>query len=230
MVAIKGATALVTGGQRGLGKALTTALLARGATKVYVTARQPIESHDPQIVALPLDVTDPDSVATLASAAGDVDIVFNNAGIVIPGPLLAADIADVAAVFDTNVFGTLRVAQAFAPILSAHAGGAMVNIHSVLSWASGAGAYGASKAALWSLTNSLRIEMASTETQVLGVHVSYIDTDMTAGVVAAKNRPEHVADIVLSALENGDIEVLVDDDSKRLKAALIGPPDGLRIM
>jgi NAD(P)-dependent dehydrogenase (short-subunit alcohol dehydrogenase family) len=144
------------------------------------------------------------------------------------GPiLLTADFNDVAAVFDTNVFGPLRVAQAFAPILASHGGGALVNIHSVLSWAAGAGAYGASQAALWSVTNSLRLELAPAGTQVTGVHVGHIDTDMTAQVTPARNAPAQVAASIISGIEAGETEILIDDPSRYYKARLSGPVQAL---
>src|SRR5262245_22366134 len=158
MVNIQGSTVVVTGGQRGLGKAIVAELLRRGAAKVYATARAPKPSDDPRVVSVALDVTDPDSVAALAVTAPDADIVVNNAGIDGALKLLSSDIDDVRAVFETNYFGALRIAKAFAPILARNGGGALVDIHSVLSWMGGFGAYGASKAAFWSATNSLRVE------------------------------------------------------------------------
>ena len=137
MISIEGATAVVAGGQRGLGKALITELLRRGAAKVYATARTPAADPDPRIVPTALDVTSPESVADLAARAGDASIVINNAGMAMGGKLLTAGFDDVTAVFDTNVFGPLRMAQAFAPVLARHRGGALVNIHSVLSWVAG---------------------------------------------------------------------------------------------
>ena len=136
---------------------------------------------------------------------------------------------DVLATFDTNVFGPLRVARAFAPVLAANGGGVLVDMHSVLSWAAGAGAYGASKAALWSLTNSLRIELAAQRTRVVGVHLGYADTDMTTGVTADKLSPARVADAVVAGIEDDADEVLVDDVSRSLKAALSGPVSGLSL-
>jgi len=227
MVSIKGATAVVTGGQRGLGRALTKELLRRGAAKVYATARTPAAELDPRIVPAALDVTSPESVADLAARAGDASIVINNAGMAMGGKLLIADFREVTAVFDTNVFGPLRMAQAFAPVLASHRGGALVNMHSVLSWAAGAGAYGASKAALWPVTNSLRLELAPAGTQVTGVHVGYIDTDMTAQVTAAKNAPADVAASIISAIEGGENEILVDGPSRHYKARLSGPVEAL---
>ncbi|MBU3063665.1 SDR family oxidoreductase [Nocardia sp. NEAU-G5] len=229
MTSIEGATALVTGGQRGLGRAFVEELLRRGATKVYATARRPADSDDARIVPLPLEVTDPDSVATVAARATDVNIVVNNAGLLRPAPLLSADIADVVATFDTNVFGPLRIAQAFAPILGANGGGALVDIHSVLSWGAGSAAYGASKAAIWSLTNSLRIELAGQGTQVMGVHLGFADTDMVKNLTADKISPRAVAEAVADGLEKGENEVLVDELTRRVKAALSGPVENLAL-
>ncbi|MFJ9690900.1 SDR family oxidoreductase [Kitasatospora sp. NPDC101183] len=229
MVAVEGSVVLVTGGQRGLGKAFTEALLRRGAAKVYVTARKPVPEEDPRVVPLPLDVTDAEAVTAVAERAGDVSVVLNNAGVLYPSPLIEADMADVVATFDTNVFGALRVARAFAPVLAANGGGALVDVHSLLSWASGAGAYGASKAALWSVTNSLRLELAPQGTQVVGVHLGFADTEMVAAIPVAKLSPAEVAEAVLDGLEAGEDEVLVDEATRRVKAALSGPVANLAV-
>jgi NAD(P)-dependent dehydrogenase (short-subunit alcohol dehydrogenase family) len=229
MTSVEGAVALVTGGRRGLGRAYVDALVRHGAVKVYATARKPTSSADPLIVAETLDVTDAESVRSLAERTGDVDIVVNNAGVLIAGPLLKSTLEDVRATFDTNVFGALRVAQAYAPILARNGGGALVNMHSVFSWASGAGAYGASKAALWSLTNSLRLELAAQNTHVLGVHAGFIDTEMVAAIKTPKISPDLVAEKVLEALTAGQDEVLVDRITEQAKAALSGPADRLAL-
>jgi NAD(P)-dependent dehydrogenase (short-subunit alcohol dehydrogenase family) len=136
---------------------------------------------------------------------------------------------DVVATFETNVFGPLRVARSFAPILAANGGGALVDMHSALSWAAGGGAYGASKAAFWSLTNSLRLELAGQKTQVVGVHLGFADTDMVAGFPGDKLSPAQVAESVLAAVEEGRTEVLVDSVSEQFKAALAGPVEGLTL-
>ena len=194
------------------------ALVRHGAAKVYATARKPASSDDPRIVAEMLDVTDAESVRSLAERTGDVDIIINNAGVLIPRPLLKSAPEDVRATFDTNVFGALRVAQAYAPILARNGGGALVNMHSVFSWASGAGAYGASKAALWSLTNSLRLELAEQNTHVLGVHAGFIDTEMVAAIKTPKISPDLVAEKVMEALTAGQDEVLAERDQERSAA------------
>lgn len=229
MVDINGSTALVTGGQRGLGKAFVQELLDRGASKVYASARTPQPSSDPRIVPVPLDVTDAASVAAVAQLAGDVTIVVNNAGVGGAGPLLTTDLEEIKEVFETNFFGALRVAKAFAPILAANGGGALVDIHSALSWIAGAGGYGASKAAFWSATNSLRLELAPQGTLVVGVHLGYADTDLTAGVTAPKLDPREVAAAVVDGVAGGQSEVLVDAASRHFKNAVAGPVEGLSL-
>jgi NAD(P)-dependent dehydrogenase (short-subunit alcohol dehydrogenase family) len=230
MVQITGRTALVTGGQRGLGAAFAAELLAQGASRVYVTARSPRPSDDPRLVPVALDVTDPESVARLAAeVGGDVSIVFNNAGMSGPMSTLGTSIEDMKTVFETNVWGAVRVAQAFAPALAAHESSALVDVHSALSWIGGFGAYGASKAALWSLTNSLRIELEQQGVQVLGVHLGYADTDLIAELDVPKITPAFVAAQTIAALKAGEDEVLVDDTSRYVKSQLTGPVGALRV-
>jgi len=122
---------------------------------------------------------------------------------------------------------SLRVVRAFAPILAGNGGGAIVNVHSVLSWVGGSGAYGASKAAIWSITNSLRTELAPQNTQVVGVHVGFIDTEMVADIALPKTAPDDVAARIVDALEAGAVEVLADDITAEVKAALSGPVEAL---
>jgi NAD(P)-dependent dehydrogenase (short-subunit alcohol dehydrogenase family) len=228
MVNIQGSTVVVTGGQRGLGKAIVDELLQRGAAKVYATARTPRPSDDLRVVSVELDVTKSDSVAALASTASDADIVINNAGILGGLKLLDSDIEEVRAVFETNYFGALRVAKAFAPVLAENGGGALVDISSVLSWVGGFGGYGDSKAAIWSLSNSLRIELEKQGTLVTSVHLGYTDTDMTSGFDVPKNDVRDVAREIVDGIERGDAEVLADDMTRHIKAALSGPVEALR--
>lgn len=227
MTTLDGAVVLITGANGGLGREFVRQALARGARTVYASARSPREWADPRVVALPLDVTDADSVAAAATAAGDVTVVINNAGATGPATLLDADPAtDLTAMrdlFETNVFGPLAVARAFAPRLAANGGGALVDIHSALSWLARGGAYSASKAALWSITNSLRLELAGQGTQVVGVHLGYTDTPMTAGLDVHKENPADIVRAVYDGLETGAHEVLADDTSRFVKDRLSQP-------
>jgi NAD(P)-dependent dehydrogenase (short-subunit alcohol dehydrogenase family) len=227
IVRIAGSTAVVTGGQRGLGAAFVDELLSRGATKIYATSRTPQTSGNSLVVRLPLDVTDALSVSSLAAAAKDADIVVNNAGVVGGKSLLRSDLEEIRAVFETNYFGALRVARAFAPVLARNGGGALVDIHSVLSWAPGTAAYGDSKAALWSATNSMRIELRPQKTLVVGVYLSYTDTDMVRRVKGPKNDPRDVARKVLDAVEQGQNEVLADPFTEQVKATLSKPVEAM---
>lgn len=220
---IEGSVALVTGANRGLGKVLAEQLLAGGAKKVYAGARDPAKVGYAGVQPVRLDVTSQADVDAAAEALGDVNLVFNNAGIAPFGALGDDASLDVSrAVMETNYFGTLRVANAFAPILARNGGGALVNMLSVLSWISfpALGAYSASKSAAWNLTNALRKELKEKGTLVVGVHAGLIDTDMAAAVDAPKVSPEQVAAAILAAVREGREEVLSDDTSRHVKAAL----------
>lgn len=223
MVSVEGAVAVVTGGQRGIGKAIVDELLSRGAAKVYATARSPKPNEDPRVVSVALDVTHPDSITALAAAATDAEIVVNNAAVLEGASLLQDDFARIRSVFETNYFGALLVTRAFAPVLAANGGGALVDIASVASWLSGSGAYGDSKAALWSATNSLRLELAPQNTLVVGAHLAYTDTEMVADVDEPKNDPRDVAAAVLDAVERDEVEVLADDRTREVRAGLPDP-------
>ncbi|MBV1848767.1 SDR family oxidoreductase [Catellatospora tritici] len=220
---IEGATALVTGANRGLGKAFVEELLARGATKVYATARDVSTITDPRVTPLELDITEPASVAAAARAAADVDLVVNNAGIA-TGASVLGDENDLRRELETNFFGPVRVTRAFAPVLAANGGGAVVNVLSVLSWLAlpSTGGYSAAKAAAWAATNAQRQELAGQGTHVVGVHVGYLDTEMAAHIDGPKTSPDKLAAQVLDAVEAGEPEVLGDDTSRNVKAALSG--------
>lgn len=219
---IQGAAALVTGANRGLGAAIAQALLDSGA-KVYGAARDTATITNPNVIPVQLDVTNADDIANAARACGDVSIVVNNAGILRSSASLAPGAIDAArAEMETNFFGQMRMAQAFTPVLRDNGGGALVNVLSVLSFVSmpqGA-TYGASKAAAWSLTNALRIELRRQGTLVVAVHAGFIDTDMATGVDAEKVSPQSVASQIVAALEAGAEEVLADPTSEMVKAAL----------
>lgn len=219
---IQGAAALVTGANRGLGAAVAEALVDAGA-KVYGAARDLTSITNPDVIPVRLDVTSADDIADVLDTCRDVSIVVNNAGILRSSTSLAPGAIDAArAELETNFFGTMRMAQAFTPTLRDNGGGALVNVLSVLSFMSmpqGA-TYSASKAAAWSLTNSLRIELRRQGTLVVAVHAGFIDTDMAAGVTGEKISPQSVASQMMAAIEADREEVLADPTSQMVKAAL----------
>lgn len=227
---INGSVVLVTGGNRGLGKAFVQALLDAGAKKVYVAARQLTKTSDPRLQPLKLDITNDDDIAAAVEACQDINILINNAGIAGGGPLLGAASMDRArAEIETNYLGTLAMSRAFAPILKKNGGGALVNMLSVLSWlmSASSGSYSVSKAAEWTMTNGIRIELRAQGTLVLGVHAGYIDTDMTTKIDAPKSRPEDIAAKTIEAIAAGQEEVLTDQFSQDVKAALTTDPQSL---
>ena len=217
---IHGATALVTGGNRGFGHAIVDELLSRGAAKVYATARSPHTPPDTRVVPLVLDVTDDDSVAAAAQAAPDVSIVVNNAGISLNTPVLDAPLADIRAELETNLFGMIRVARAFSPILGRHQSSSLVNVLSVLSWLAFGKGYEISKAAAWSATNSMRVRLRDQGTVVTAVHVAYMDTDMIAGLDVPKADPREIAELTADAILAGQYEVLADETTRTVKSQL----------
>ncbi|GAA1147576.1 SDR family oxidoreductase [Kribbella jejuensis] len=222
MTTLEGAVVLVTGGQRGIGKAIVDELLTRGVAKVYATARSPKPSDDPRVVPLPLEVTDQASIDALAEAAPDVTVLINNAGANSPDSYLDSSIDDVRAVFDANFFGPLQLTRAFVPIIERNGGGHILNAHSALSWIGRHGAYSATKAAFWLQTNAIRLELLNRGIGVTGLHMGYVDTDMTTAVTAPKSRPEDIAKAALDGIETGAYEVLADDTARGAKAALSG--------
>ena len=221
-------TALVTGANRGLGRQFARQLLERGA-KVYATARQPERIDLPGAEVLQLDITDPDAVTAAAAAATDVSLLINNAGIATYQNLVTGDLGKIRLEMETHYFGTLHMVRAFAPVLAANGGGAILNVLSALSWFSfdGANAYSAAKAAEWSLTNGIRLELASQGTLVTGLHLGAADTDMMAGYEGEMNDPAEVVRAALDGLEAGRLEVLIDEASTQAKAALAADPSAV---
>jgi NAD(P)-dependent dehydrogenase (short-subunit alcohol dehydrogenase family) len=212
---------LVTGAAGGLGQEFVTQSLARGAAKVYAAARRERSWDDTRIVPLRLDVTDPAAIAAAAAAAQDTDVLINNAGTGGAPSLLTSPEQEIRATFETNVFGPLLLARAFAPVLARNGGGAVVDVHSVLSWLARPGAYAASKTAFWGLTNALRLELAEQKTQVVGAHLGYADTPLTAGLTGVdKADPAVIVARILDALAHGQDEALADDVSVQVKSIL----------
>jgi NAD(P)-dependent dehydrogenase (short-subunit alcohol dehydrogenase family) len=220
---ISGSVALVTGANRGLGRAYARELVRRGAAKVYGAARQPAQVTEPGVTPVALDITDPEHVARVAAECADVSLLVNNAGVMTASTLTGAPDLDAArAEMETNYFGTLRMCRAFAPVLAASGGGAIVNMLSITSFYTNPfnASYGASKAAEWSLTNGVRLELHHQGTLVVAVHAGFIDTDMAALVDAPKISPESVALQAVDAVEAGQVEVLADERTRTVKASL----------
>jgi NAD(P)-dependent dehydrogenase (short-subunit alcohol dehydrogenase family) len=217
--------ALVTGANRGIGRALVQALLKAGVKKIYATARSNDKlvqlPSDPRIVSLQVDVSDADSVSALATAASDVTLLINNAGVLDFGPVLEAPLTAFERNFATNFYGVLHMSRAFAPVIERSGGGAIVNVLTLVALASmpGLGVYNASKAAAWSLTQSMRANLAGRGIEVYGVFPGAVDTDMLAGVEMPKTSPAEIADAVLRGLAESREDVFPDAMSSGLYAA-----------
>ncbi len=221
---IRDIVALVTGANRGLGLAYVQALSEAGARRIYAAARDPSSVPAlPGVVPLKLDVTNAADIANAAAVAADVSLLINNAGISRSTAFLSDNAAQAfREELETNFFGPLALSQAFAPVLKANGGGAIVNMLSALSWVSlpGAATYGATKAAAWALSNGLRGELRAQGTRVVAVHAAFLDTDMARHVTTPKTSPAEVARATLAALESGRDEVLADEISRQIKASL----------
>jgi NAD(P)-dependent dehydrogenase (short-subunit alcohol dehydrogenase family) len=226
-IRIAGSIALVTGANRGIGYALVEALLARGAAKVYATARKLdtladlVARHSGHVIPLQLDVTKPDEIRAAAAVARDVTLLINNAGVVgkVGGDLTAAGwIAAGRDEFEVNVFGLLSVTQAFTPVLTQRPGSAVVNLGSVAGLVNfpSLTSYSASKAAVHSLTQGIRAHLRPLEIYVAGVYPGPIDTDMAREIPLEKTPPSVAANAILDGLEAGREEIFPDQFARQL--------------
>ena len=233
MNSVKDRVALVTGANRGIGKSIVEEFLSAGARKVYAGARnlnslEPlVATHGDRVVPLLMDLNRPDTITAAAKNAGDVEIVVNNAGMLnVEQPLSANAIAALQAEMDVNVYGLMRVAQAFAPILKANGGGALVQLNSVASMKSFAGfaTYSASKAASYSITQALRDVLKEQGTRVLSVHPGPIATDMaqSAGLDEIAEPAVLVPQAIVAALASGDFHVFPDSMAKQIAEVYYG--------
>ena len=220
---IEGRTALVTGANRGLGRHLAQELVRRGAT-VYAAARRPETIDFDGVVPVALDVTDAASIAAAVAATDGVSILVNNAGSSTGASVTGGAWSDIELEMNTHYFGTLAVTRAFAPQLAQAGSSAVLNILSVLSWLNlpGSGAYSAAKAAEWSLTNALRLELAGQGTTVSGLHVGFMDTDMVRHIEAPKSDPASIAALAIDAIATGQVEILADEISHQVRGGLAG--------
>jgi NAD(P)-dependent dehydrogenase (short-subunit alcohol dehydrogenase family) len=226
---IQDSTALVTGANRGIGKAFAHALLERGAKTVYAAVRDVSTVTDPRLVPIQLDVTDPERAAAVARELDDVQVVVNNAGVLHVGIPLSASLDAARVELETNYLSLIYMTQAFAPVLERNGGGAFINVLSVFSWVATPllSTYSASKAAAWSFTNAARIELKHRGIHVVGVHAGPVDTDMAAAFDLQKIPPATVATSALDALEADQPEAVTDDYSRAIKAGLNDDQDAL---
>jgi len=228
-----GATALVTGANRGIGRAIVEALLARGARKVYATARR-LETlaglgADPRVVPMRLDMLDADNVAAAAATAGDVTLLVNNGGSIEFADLLSGDLTAIRSDLDTNYFGTLTVTRAFVPVLRSNGGGAIVNLLSLVALGAvrGMGGYSVSKAAAASMTQAVRAQVADLGITVHGVFPGAVDTDMIRAFDMPKTSPEEVAAAILDGVEAGEEDIFPDAMARAGHHAWRGDPKAL---
>jgi NAD(P)-dependent dehydrogenase (short-subunit alcohol dehydrogenase family) len=224
---LKDSVVFVTGANRGIGLSFAREALARGARKVYAAARDPATVTAPGVTPIALDVTDAASIAAAAAQCGDVTLLVNNAGIALFGGFLDEHAVDEARrQLEVNFFGPLLVTRAFAPILAANGGGGVINMLSIASWVTRPmlAVYAASKSAAWGLTNGLRNELRAQNTQVLGLHMGFVDTDMTKGIDAPKLSPAALATLTYDGLEAGLLEVLGDDRTTMAHQGLTAQP------
>lgn len=220
---ITSATALVTGANRGLGRALVDQLLTSGAKRIYATARAKTEAEklsaiDPRVTGLVLDVTNPAQIASVAAAASDVTLLVNNAGVLDFGNFLDAQRPQIDRNFATNFYGTLDTTRAFVPVLDANGGGTVVNLLTLVALASmpGLSVYNASKAAAWSMTQSWRASLASKNIKVMGVFPGAVDTDMIAGLEMPKTSASDVARAIVQGISGDEEDVFPDPMSANL--------------
>jgi NAD(P)-dependent dehydrogenase (short-subunit alcohol dehydrogenase family) len=227
---IAGSVALVTGANRGLGKAYAEALLAAGAAKVYAGARDPSTITDSRLTPIKLDVTSPADIAAAAAACADVSLLINNAGAMLMSPMLAegSDMA-MRREMEVNVFGVLAMIRAFAPVLARNGGGAIANMLSVVSWfvPPANATYAASKHAALAVSEAARIQLKHQGTQVVGIYAGFIDTEMAAGIDQPKTSPQQVAERTLQGIELGRDHVLADQRAEEVWQATRTDPYGL---
>jgi len=215
--------AFVTGANRGFGRHLALELLSREA-KVYAGARNPESIDIPGVIPVKLDITNPQEVAAAAMVAKDVTLLINNAGSSTGASLIDGELDKIHLEFNTHFFGTLSMVRTFAPILAKNGGGSILNILSALSWVSSGtiGAYTAAKAAEWALTNDLRLNLYHQNVRVAGLHVGFMETDLTSSLEVPKSNPEDIAKIAIDGLESDSFEIIADDVSRKIQRNLAG--------
>lgn len=231
---IRNANALVTGANRGIGRALAAELLQQEAGHVYATARRPetlnslVALAPDRLTPVQLDITRSEDIAGLTEQIGALDLLINNAGVLASGSLLEADRADIEQDMRTNFFGPLAVTRALLPVLK-ESGGAVVNMLTLVALGSmpGIGGYSASKAAAFSMTQALRAELAPLGIRVYGVFPGAVDTDMVRSFDMPKASPESVARAVLDAVEADQEDIFPDEMARNLGSTWLQNPKAL---
>ncbi len=230
---IQGKVALVTGANRGIGKATVESFLKHGASKVYLAVRnldsvsQLVKSHGEKVQALHIDLEKPETIKSAAETANDVQVVVSNAGVLRTADTLSDD-AEEAFNYELNIntFGLIRMAKAFIPVLEKNGGGAFVQLNSVASIKNffGFSTYSASKAAAYSLTQGLRDSVAGKGINILSVHPGPIATDMAhdAGFTDQAEPVSSVSEGIVKALKSGDFHLFPDATSENFLAAYQG--------
>lgn len=221
---ITDAVVFVTGANRGLGLVLAQEALQRGAKKVYAGMRSTVGFDQDGIIPVQIDVTDTESIQKAVAECADVNLLINNAGIarLNQSPVDAEITATTRKVLETNLYGVIDSTQHFSPVLQQNAESYIVNILSDVSWEPSTflASYAISKAAAWSYTNSTRQALSHSNVHVMGVHVGFIDTDLTQTLDIPKISPKTVAEQVFDGIEQNAFEVLVGESTQKLKQDL----------
>ncbi|WP_115718845.1 SDR family oxidoreductase [Gallaecimonas mangrovi] len=224
---LKGRKVLVTGANGGIGEHFVSQALDRGAAKVYAAARRPKAWSDSRIVPLVLDITSTTDIAAAAEVAADTDVLINNAGIAPLDDVIGGPQAQLRQIFETNFFGTLAMANAFTPVLASNGGGQLLNVISLAAWFAIPTGYAASKAALWSATNALRVALAGQNTHVAGLLMGMVDTPMTANWHVPKMTADSLVTQAYDGLANGLLEIHADESTRQIKSLLSLPAEEL---
>ncbi len=230
---LKDSVVLISGANRGIGNAIALELLARGAKKVYAGTRDlgaidaTESSYEGKLVPLQLDVTDEASINNAAKLATDVDILINNAGVLLGDSLLNSDsLNNLKIHFDVNVIGLMKLTQAFLPSIRSKAKGAIVSISSLAGLGNMPviGSYSVSKAAVHSIIQGLRGDLTNESVAVIGVYPGPIDTEMAKGFEMDKDSPQAVAKSIADGIENGVEDVFPDQMSLQVEPLYMGNP------